>query len=197
MHKMIRKIGESAEISINNDIKVWAKHTKNKFIPSAIFKYGHDKVFEVDSIIITDRALIVVEVKSIKGGIEGDATKLQWEKVLGDKRFLIINPIIQNDKHIKHIVKMTNSRIPTISLIVYSNRANYLKINNVPPHALVIKHADIFDTLDEINKLLNPVLTDMDIRKIYANIKSFKAVKKADIKLHKSITNQKGRKKWR
>lgn len=191
--KLIKKIGTTAEIAINSDIKLWAKHTKNRFIPSSLFKYNENKVFEVDSILITDRALIVIEIKSIKGGIEGEASLIRWEKVLGQNRYGISNPILQNDKHIKHIVSMTSMKIPTISLIVYSNRASYIKIENVPGHVVITKHADLFDTLDDINRSLPQVINEDQVKEVYQSIKKYETTKKQDVKLHKNIT-QKGHK---
>lgn len=189
--RLIKKLGATAEESINSDIKIWAKHTKNKFIPATLFKYGENMVFEVDSVLITNRALIVIEIKSIKGGIEGSGQDMSWKKVLGQTKHDITNPIIQNDKHIKHIVKMTDFKIPTISLIVYSNRVSYINVKNIPSHAVVIKQSDLFDTLDEINKSLPISLSDEQVKNVYSKIKSFKATKREDIQLHKNIT-QKG-----
>jgi len=38
-----------------------------------VYKYNENKVFEVDSILVTKEVIIVVEIKSINGGIKGDA----------------------------------------------------------------------------------------------------------------------------
>ena len=191
--RIIKRIGTAAEVTINNDIKIWAKHTKNKFIDANIFKYNKNKVFEVDSILITNKALIVIEIKSIKGGIEGSASAPKWQKVLGEAKHDITNPIIQNDRHISHIVKMTNEKIPTISLIIFSNRASYINVNGKPPHVVVTKHADIFDVLDNINKSLPEIMNDDEIKHVYRNIISHKTTRKQDIVLHKKITTGKGR----
>lgn len=188
--KLIKRLGTAAEESINADIKVWAKHTNNKFIPSTLFKYGHDKVFEVDSVIVTQKALIVVEIKSIKGGIEGTASAPKWEKVLGSVRHDITNPIIQNDKHIQHIISMLETKIPTISLIVFSNRAQYLNIKEAPSHVVVTRQSELFDILDEINASLPQSMNEDQVKDIYNNIRSFKVTKSSDIKLHKNITTK-------
>lgn len=188
----IRDIGRSAEIKINDDIKVWAKHTGNLFMPSTLFSYGQNKVFEVDSILVTSKALIVVEIKSIKGDIEGEANSLEWDKKLGEDTFKIRNPIIQNEKHIDHIVRMTAVKVPTISLIIFSNRANSLKASNIPAHALVIRHAELFDTLDEIEKTLPESLNDYEKESIITILKKNQAKKMKDKLLHKRIT-RKGR----
>lgn len=190
--KMLKMIGQKAEDQINGDIKVWAKKTKNHFIPAGLYAYNENKVFEVDSIIVTSRALIVVEIKSIKGGIRGDAKSQYWEKVLGEQAHQISNPIIQNDKHIEHIVEMTKIKVPTISLVVYSNRTSFIDVSNVPSHAVVIRHATLFDVLDKIEASLPEKLNDYDKKMVVGKIKAFKTNKRADVQLHKNIT-EKGR----
>ena len=191
--KMIQRIGQRAEDQINGDIKLWAKQTKNSFIPSNVYSYDNNKVFEVDSILVTDRALIVIEIKSINGGIKGDANRTNWSKILGNQHFEIGNPIIQNERHIEHIIKMTRIKVPTISLIVYSDRAEYIEVENKPSHVMVIRHARLFETLDTINEAL-PVRLDTDKKQTIVNaIKAYRANDRKSLSLHKNIT-QKGHK---
>ena len=191
--RMIRRIGQKAEDQINGDIKLWAKQTKNLFIPSNLYSYDNNKVFEVDSVLVTDKALIVVEIKSINGGIKGDANQTHWTKVLGDQSFEIGNPIAQNERHIEHIIKMTRIKVPTISLIVYSDRAEFIDVTNKPGHVMVIRHAKLFETLDAISDAL-PVRLDIDKKQAIVNaIKAYRANDNKSVNLHKSIT-QKGRK---
>lgn len=189
--KLIKKLGTKAEVLINSDIKFWSKRTNNKFIQASLYSYDSNKVFEVDSILITNKALIVIEIKSIKGGVEGRAENPKWEKVLGDARHYITNPIIQNDKHIEHIIKMLGVKIPTISLIVFSNRTQYLKIENKPSHVLITRQADLFDTLDEINKSLQVIMNEDQVKDIYMRIKQHMTTNRKDEKLHYEITRGK------
>ncbi len=186
--KLIKKIGQTAEDRVNADIKIWAKHTNNRFIPASLFKYNENQVFEVDSIIVTSSAIVVVEIKSINGGIKGKSSDPKWTKNLDETSHYITNPIIQNDKHIDHIVKMTSMKVPMISLIVYSNRAKYLDITEVPPHVAVIRHAELFDKLDEIERSLPPRLSPMDAKNMFKAIKSYRSTDAADLSLHKKIT---------
>ncbi|MCK5867192.1 MAG: NERD domain-containing protein, partial [Mycoplasmataceae bacterium] len=165
-----------------------AKQTKNIFIPASIFKYGSNKVFEVDSIIVTTETIIVVEIKSINGGIEGGCSDEKWIKVLGNVRHEITNPVIQNQKHIEHIIKMMKTKMPIISLVVYSNRADYLSVRDIPLHAVVIKHSKLFDTLDQISSSIETRFSKDKIIDIAKLIKTYTATKKEDIKLHRNIT---------
>ena len=189
--KLIKKLGKTAEETINADIKVWAKHTKSKFWPATLFKYSDNKVFEVDSILITKKALYVIEIKSIKGVIKGDVKNPYWTKVLGANKFKITNPIIQNDKHIKHIITMTGIKIPTISLIIFSNRAEKLEIKNIPSYATIIRHTELFNTLDTIEETLDSNIFSDNRKNIIDSINNFKTKKREDIILHKHIVSGK------
>ncbi len=189
--RLTKKIGRGAEIEINNDIAIWAKHTKNKFIRASLFKYDSNKVFEVDGILVTSKGIGVVEVKSIKGEIIGDGKEVNWTKKLGSVEHKISNPIIQNDKHIEHILKMTKIVVPIFSLIVFSNRAESIKVTNTGNHVVLIRHTDLYNSLDEIDRDLKTKLTPPQVASLTKKIKSFQTKKVEDIQLHKSITNQK------
>ena len=190
LNKLIKKIGSKTEDKVNNDLKIWSKHTGNKFIGSSIFHYDKNKVFENDSILITKEAIIVVEIKSINGGIKGDANDDSWTKILGEKYFKITNSIAQNEKHINHIIKMIDLKVPMISLIIYSNKTKFIDIKNIPDHVLIIRHADLFETLDKISINLTQKLSDDNIKIIFNKIKSFIAKRKG-VNLHKKITTKK------
>lgn len=189
--KKIKIIGQTAENQINSDLKVWARHTKNLFIPNNLYSYGKNMVFEVDSILVTNKALIVIEIKSINGGIRGKAEDAKWTKVLGEVAHNISNPIIQNERHIEHIIKMTNIKVPTISLIVYSDRAEFIDVKNSPGHVVVIRHAKLFETLDSILDSLPEKLNQDKMQAIVNAIKAHRANDRSSIQLHKNIT-QKG-----
>lgn len=191
LNKLIKRLGTSAEDQVNRDLKTWAKHTNNKFIGPTIFKYNENKVFETDSILITKQAIIVVEIKSINGGVKGDAKEEAWTKVLGEKRFPITNSIAQNEKHISHIVNMIDIKVPMISLIVYSNKTKFIDISNIPSHVALIRHADVFETLDKLTINLPERMSEEDIKTINSKIKSFSSDRKG-IALHKKITSGKG-----
>ena len=193
LKRLTKKLGQSAETIINGDIATWAKHTRNKFIKANLYAYNSNMVFEVDGILITNKGIIVVEIKSIKGEIHGDAASPQWIKQMGQKQHPTGNPIIQNDKHINHIMNMTQVKVPIVSLIVYSNRAESIKITNTPAHVVLIRHSELFNSLDKINSVLETKLSDQQVKKLYNKIKSFRTHNPKDVNLHKTITGQKGR----
>lgn len=197
LKKLIKDIGQKAEDKINRDLKIWAKHTNNKFIGASLYSYNENKVFEVDSIIVTSQALIVIEIKSINGGIKGDATQDKWTKVLGEKRHEISNPVKQNKKHIDHILKMLKTKLPVISLIIFSNKAKFIDVSNTESHVIITKHADVYDVLDNITASLPVALSDNDVKSITQKIKTFRTTTRKDVDLHKTITGQKRGSTWK
>lgn len=195
LRTLVKDIGRTAEEKINSDISIWAKHTNNKFIKSSIYKYANNMVFEADSVLITKQAIIVIEIKSIKGKVIGSANDDHWKKVTENSEYNITNAIKQNDKHIKHIVNMTNFKLPIISLIIFSNRTSLVEIQDIPLHALITKHVELYSTLDKIAGSLPSRLTDIEVKNVYKTISSFKTNKKEDIFLHKRITE--GGSQWK
>ena len=191
-NNVLRKKGAEAERLVNQKIYLWSNIHDYLYIPSAMFKYDKNKIFEVDGILITDRALIVIEVKSINGNkIYGKGNEKEWFKVVGNNTHPIKSPILQNDRHIDHIIKMTNMKIPMISLIIFDgNSVGELDIERIPDHCLVIKSEDIEATLDTIGSVLIPRVTKNEMIKIHENLMSHKTSKKEDKKLLETFAKE-------
>ena len=140
------------------------------YIPSSMFKYNKNKIFEVDGILITPRAMIIVEVKNINGIIEGKGLEKTWYKLLGPKRYEIKNPIMQNDKHIEHILKITNLKVPMLSMVIFDTRTEELRCTDIPAHVLLIKSSEIEMSLNAINDQLMPKINMSEIQRIYYSL---------------------------
>lgn len=184
------KLGKDAELKVNNIIQNWADKNNAHYIPSSMFKYDKNKIFEVDGILITARALIIVEVKNINGIIEGKGLEKTWFKVMGSKRHEINNPIIQNDKHIEHILAITKLKVPMLSLIVFDTRTEELRCKAIPSHVLVIKVEDIEISLNAINDQLMPKINMGEIQKIYYSLLDHKTSAPEDYKMLLSFSKE-------
>lgn len=184
------KLGKDAEVKINNIIQNWAERNNAHFIPSSMFKYNKNKIFEVDGILITARALIIVEVKNINGIIEGKGLEKTWFKIMGTKRHPINNPIIQNDKHIEHIIAITKLKVPMLSLIVFDSRTEELRCDGIPSHVLVIKVEDLETSLNAINDQLMPKINMGEIQKIYYSLLEHKTSAPEDYKMLLSFSKE-------
>ncbi len=177
------KLGKDAEDKVNKLVQDWANKNNAHYIPSSMFKYNKNKIFEVDGILITARALIVIEVKNINGIIEGKGLEKTWFKLMGSKRHEINNPIIQNDKHIEHILAISKLKVPMLSLIVFDSRAEELRCSEIPAHVLVIKMEDIDTSLNTINDQLMPKINMSEIQKIYYALLEHKTSAPEDYKM--------------
>ncbi len=177
------KLGKDAENQVNNLVQDWANKNNAHYIPSSMFKYDKNKIFEVDGILITARALIVIEVKNINGIIEGKGLEKTWFKLMGSKRHEINNPIIQNDKHIEHILAISKLKVPMLSLIVFGTRTEELRCSEIPAHVLVIKMEDIDTSLNAINDQLMPKINMSEIQKIYYALLEHKTSAPEDYKM--------------
>lgn len=171
--QLLKRVGVIAEQTINDDISLWSRHTHNKFFKTPLFRYGNDKIFNVDSILLTDKALIVIEIKSIKGGVRGSAKDFQWTKVVENNQFPLPNIILQNDEKITQIRNILGLKVPMISLIVFSNKATFIDLTDLPSYVVVTKHTDIFNTLDQINLSLTSVINKDLKRKIVRKLKNY------------------------
>lgn len=185
------KLGRESENKINKIIKSWADNNNAHYISSSMFKYDKNKIFEVDGILITARALIVVEVKNISGVIEGKGLEKKWFKVLGTKRHEIKNPIIQNEKHIEHILAITKLKVPMLSLIVFDSRTEKLNCSDIPAHVIVIKINDLEMSLNEINDQLMPKINMAEIQKIYYSLSEHVTSEPEDYKMLLSFGKEK------
>lgn len=182
---VLKKKSEISENFVNESVKFWAHKNNSMFIPSSMFKYQSNKIFEVDGILINQRALIAIEVKSIDANtIEGNGYEKTWFKTLGNEKFSIKSPIEQNDKHLDHIMKMTNMKIPMVSLIVFDNNSvQNLNITEIPSHVVVIKSNKIETTLNGISSVLLPKITQKEVQSIYFKLMEHKTESDDDKKL--------------
>ncbi len=181
----LSKKGLMTEQAVNEKLSLWANINDALYIPSSMFKYDKNKIFEVDGILLTTRALICVEVKNINAQkIYGSGNEKEWVKVLGQNKHMIKSPIMQNDKHIDHIVKMTNIKMPIVSLIIFDGLAcKELEIENVPGHVLVRRTNEIDTTLESIKSMLIPKIPKSEIEKMYEKLMEFKTDDKKDKEL--------------
>lgn len=193
--KRIKEIGRTAEDEIGKDLKLWAEYSKFKFIgPSLLFlDKERTKTFEVDSIIITSKMIICVEIKSINGLVKGDANDDSWYKIMENNREIkhpIRNPIFQNKSHMKNIIKILGHTYPIVSLVIFADKTSSLDITNVPNWCIVIKHSQLFEKLDEMNNSnLENKLLKTDRTEIYEKLKKAITTKGSDYKKHTEYIN--------
>lgn len=188
----LAKKGKLTEKTVNEKLALWANINNSLFVEATMFKYDKNKIFEVDGILLTSRALICVEIKNINAEkIYGNGNEKEWVKVMGQNKHMIKSPILQNDRHIEHIIKMTNIKMPIISLIIFDAiSCKELDIENVPNHVLVRKSNEIDETLKSIESALIPKISKGEIEKMYESLMQHQTTDKKDRELLVSFAKE-------
>ena len=190
-NELIKK-GKMTELAVNEKLSLWANINDSLFIPATMFKYNNNKIFEVDGILLTTRALICVEVKNINANlIYANGNEKEWVKVIGQNKHLIKSPILQNDKHIDHIVKMTDIKMPIISLIIFDSiSTKEIDIKNIPSHVLIIKSNELDTAMEGIVSSLIPKISRREIEKMYEKLMEHQTTSKKDKELLRSFSKE-------
>ena len=183
--KQLQKRGQTTEALVNRQVQFWAYRNNAMHIAATMFKYDHNKIFEVDGVLITQRALIALEVKSIAAElIIGKGNEKNWFKVVNGEKIPIKSPVVQNDNHLNHIVTLTGMKVPMVSLVVFDAEAvPELELSDLPGHVLVIRSDQIQQTLDAINSFLLPKITAHEVQNLYFKLMDHRSTSREDQKL--------------
>lgn len=180
-----KNIGVIAEEQISTKIENWASLRHFAYIGPNLYKQDH-KLFEIDGILITSKAIVVIEIKSINGHIIGDSRSTNWEKHIYNKVHPINNPVIQNERHLKHVVSMLGFKVPMLSLIVFSKRVEKLEIENSLSHVIITKEDQLFEVFNEIMELPTK-MNSMQIKELEEAIIQYTTSNPQDIKEFQEI----------
>ncbi|WP_215778159.1 nuclease-related domain-containing protein [Mesomycoplasma hyorhinis] len=186
--------GKEYEKQVNDKLLQWAIDNQSFFINSSILKQG-DLLFEVDSILITRKAVIVVEIKSLNSFIKGDFYSNYWTKTSFNHQHKIYSPIVQNKMHIIKLQKFLNMPVPFFSLVIFSSKTKSLEISNYFDYqndTLIIFEPDLRFKLDLLmQQLINNYISYEDQKRIFQLIEHFIDNSRANVKkLKKAIKDE-------
>lgn len=160
-------IGNLAEQALISDLKNYGIDSKAIFHNLYVRK-SNGKYAQIDVVALTNRGLIVFEVKNYSGWIYGNEGQTFWTKVLayGRKKYRFYNPIMQNATHIKALCYNLpqNLKIPIYSIIVFYGTAVLKNISCSSLNTYIINSNSICNVIESI--LNKPVITDFNNKKI-------------------------------
>lgn len=149
----------------------------------------NNSYIQVDAILVTHRGLIVIECKNYMGHIYGSVHKDYWAQYRGRKSYKIINPVVQNNNHIKAIKKFLNLEIPCYNIINYGN-ADFRKVYLGDSNAILINRTEIVDMILNILNKSPYIVNNYDyITNILRNIEHYRDDPKIQ-KQHKDYVNR-------
>lgn len=159
------------EEKISKIMQQWSEKNDCIWIKNSIYEYSKNKFTEIDGILIAKFGIIVLEIKNIKGILEGSAIYKQITKKLKNIEYKINNPLKQNKLHINHLKKISKQDFTAINLIVLSSQTEKIKVTDIPNHCYLVKENLLKDILDTIS-FLPSTLNKTQIKEIHQNILS-------------------------
>lgn len=182
-------IAEYYTWKILNNQPEYKKVLINLYIPN------DNHTSEIDSILINQHGIFVIESKGYSGWIFGNEKDRNWTQVIYRNKNKFYNPILQNRGHIltlKNILNIDDNSIFR-SYIVFSERCTLKKIKVFKPNVKVIKRNQLNDTLDKDYELYGKVLKNKEIKNISDKLMQYMFVdentKKEHINYIKNLKN--------
>ena len=107
---------------------------------------------QIDIVVLTEKGVIVIEVKDFSGWIFGFGNNEKWVHILGKMKYPFYNPIFQNEGHIRYLKNKLNvhDNIPFYSLIVFYGECELKKISNIPDGTMIVKSKKSIKTYNSI-----------------------------------------------
>ena len=134
----------------------------NLYIPNK------ENTSEIDSILINQYGIFVIESKGYSGWIFGNEDDKKWTQVIYDYKKRFYNPIMQNRNHIKNLANILEIEDMNIfrSYIIFSNRCQLKKITVNKSNIRVIKREKLQETLEKDYQKYGKILTNEQISTI-------------------------------
>ncbi len=174
---MWRSPGTRGEFYLFDNLKhleaIGAKFIFNIYIP-----YGNGKMNEIDLIMINEKGIFVFESKNYGGWIFGKENQTNWYQTLpkgrsGTQKNSFYNPIMQNESHIKHLKKIIGDKYPIHSIIVFSDRCTFKKLELDENKAIIIHRSYVCDAIESITARYNAILPNEEIKSIYDKLQPY------------------------
>ena len=146
--------GEYGEFRVKNKILRNKEQLGCSYLYNDVYLEKDNNVYQIDHILLTVEGIFVIETKAISGKIYGSIDKEMWHSNVYGKSTRFLNPIIQNEIHIKALKNEFGDDFPYHSIIVFTERN---KPNNLPDNVLNIKELKDYLLSFKSNKKLSPV----------------------------------------
>ena len=160
-------IGNLAEQALISDLKNYGIDSKAIFHNLYVRK-SNGKYAQIDVVALTNRGLIVFEVKNYSGWIFGNEQQKYWTQVLayGKCKYKLYNPIMQNAEHIRALRQNLpqNPDIPIYSVVVFYGSAKLKNISCSSHDTYLIYSNSICDVLQSIKK--KPLIKDFNNKEV-------------------------------
>ena len=176
--------------------KILDKQPEYKKVLINLYIPNKEKTTEIDSILINQYGIFVIESKGYSGWIFGNENDKNWTQVIYNYKKRFYNPIIQNRNHIKNLSNILEVEDMDIfrSYIVFSNRCELKNISATKANLKVINIENLQNTLDQDYKKYGKVLTNEQVRilndKLFSYMFTDEEVKREHIEFVRKIIDK-------
>lgn len=200
--KRTTKKGDAGEAIIStliNEIK-----DEQYLIDNLILLGDNDISHQFDHILIRHNGVFIIETKNYYGKINGNIDDIYWTKTFLNKgktkveKFM--NPVKQNNAHIRYLKKILGRDIPFINFVVFvHNDVSHLGIYTVTDDTRLVKRILSMEidkplsrqTMKDINDKLLRLEADINVDKHVDNIEKIKKQRR-DIRKESILVMEKG-----
>lgn len=158
--------GQLGENYVAESLKIFETVYRGHLINNLIFEDDNGYSSEIDHILITRGGVFIIETKSNKGTIIGNVEDEYWtciKKVYQDDKKLI-NPIVQNQRHINHLKRMFKNTPPKMTSMIIFPTADVSQIDS----PLVFNLRQAIEKIEELTR--SNKYSDEFVERIYKQL---------------------------
>ena len=129
---------------------------------------------ETDIVMIHEKGIFVIENKNYYGTVKGRADREYWDHYLPGKHHTFYNPIYQNKGHVRHLKRLLEEhgwRLPIVSVVVFNDRLERLRVRKKGTDAIVCKSRRAAGKINRRLWRMERVLDDGELEAVYDLLK--------------------------
>ena len=151
-----------------------------KFLYNCYLPKDNGETTEIDVMMIHSSGVYVFESKNYSGWIFGNEHQKTWTQTLPSGRKShkehFLNPIMQNNLHIKWLKNQIGYSVPVHSVIVFSERCTLKKVDITSSDIYVIRRPEVAKIVYKIDAKEEHDLSEDDIDALYKKLYDFTQV---------------------
>ena len=154
----------------------------NKLLTNIYLPTRDGKTTEIDVVMLNSTGIYVFENKNYGGWIFGDESSKFWTQLFkGGKKIKFLNPIWQNQGHIKALQQELKEVSPGFyySYIVFGERCELKKVSNSEVNVTIAKRSRLSKELKNKIETRSQVFDDSRLMMLYESLRKFSLVDQA------------------
>lgn len=164
--------GYRGELKIDQKLATLPFPTLHEYIPNFTTRNKFGSHFQLDSVLVTNRYVLYLEVKNIRGTVEFVANPQQLKRTFEGKVEYMACPLLQtkrNHQELSFLVQNHHAHLPVYSAIVFANPSATIISQQSDVKILYRRQLDLY--IDKLNALPE-ILDKQQFQKLIKKVKS-------------------------